>query len=82
MVRSRASAEFASVCRVVWKPKPIEGGPNVWWTDSFGRNGRTEPFPGAIRQWVASRDNDGLDLHGPTIGKNRNYDALGVRAPN
>jgi hypothetical protein len=59
-----------------------EDGPNVWWTDALGRNGRPEPFPGAIRQWVASRDNDGLDLHGPTIGRNRNYDAPGVRAPN
>ncbi len=57
-------------------------GPNVWWTDSFGRNGRTEPFPGAIRQWVASRDNGAIDLHGPTMGRNRNYDAPGVRAPN
>ena len=33
------------------------------------------------RQWVAIRDNSGLDLHGPVIG-NRSYDAPGVRAPN
>lgn len=57
-------------------------GPTVWYTDPLGRNGRTEPFPGSIRQWVARRDNSGLDLHGPVIGKNRNYDGPGVRAPN
>jgi len=59
-----------------------EEGPNVWYTDALGRNGRTEPFPGAIRQWVSRRDNTGLDLHGPTIGRNRSYDAPGVHAPN
>jgi hypothetical protein len=57
-------------------------GPNVWYTDALGRNGRTEPFAGAIRQWISRRDNTGLDLHGPTIGRNRSYDAPGVRAPN
>ena len=57
-------------------------GPNVWYTDALGRNGRTEPFPGAIRQWVASRDNQGLDISGGLIGKDRSYDAPGVRAPN
>jgi hypothetical protein len=58
------------------------GGPNVWYTDPLGRGGRTEPFPGSIRQWIASRSNDGLDLHGPVIGRNRSYNAPGVRAPN
>ena len=57
-------------------------GPNIWYTDALGRNGRTEPFPGGIRQWVAVRDNSGLDLHGPVIGRDRSYDAPGVRAPN
>jgi hypothetical protein len=57
-------------------------GPNVWYTDPLGRNGSPEPFSGAIRQWVASRDNGGLDLHGPVIGRDRDYDAPGVRAPN
>jgi hypothetical protein len=59
-----------------------EDGPNVWYTDALGRNGRTEPFPGSIRQWVAKRDTGGLDLHGPTIGRDRSYDAVGVHAPN
>jgi hypothetical protein len=57
-------------------------GPSIWYTDALGRNGRTEPFPGSIRQWVARRDNGGIDLHGPSIGRNRSYDAVGVRAPN
>jgi hypothetical protein len=56
-------------------------GPEVWYTDPLGRNGRTEPFAGSIRQWVARHDNDGLDLHGAVMG-NRSYDAPGVRAPN
>lgn len=57
-------------------------GPNIWYTDALGRNGRPEPFPGGIRQWVSNRNNEGLDLHGPVIGRNRSYDAPGVRAPN
>ena len=57
-------------------------GPNIWYTDALGRNARTEPFPGSIRQWVASRDNEGLRISGPVIGRSRDYDAPGVRAPN
>lgn len=57
-------------------------GPNVWYTDALGRNGSTEPFPGSIRQWVAQRDNEGLSISGPVIGRSRSYDAPGVRAPN
>lgn len=57
-------------------------GPEVWYTDPLGRNGSPLPFPGGIRQWIARRDNDGLDLHGPVIGRDRDYDAPGVHAPN
>lgn len=57
-------------------------GPNVWYTNSMGREGSTEPFPGSIRQWVAIRDNSGIDLHGGNIGRNRSYDGPGVHAPN
>ncbi|MEM7416697.1 MAG: hypothetical protein AAF389_14425 [Gemmatimonadota bacterium] len=57
-------------------------GPNIWYTNALGRNGSTEPFPGSIRQWIAIRDNSGIDLHGGVIGKNRDYDGPGVRAPN
>ena len=56
-------------------------GPSVWYTDPYGRRGRTEAFPGSIRQ-VISRINTAIDPHGPTIGSERNYGGLGVRAPN
>ena len=56
-------------------------GPAVWYTDPYGRGGRTEAFPGSIRQ-VISRINTAIDPHGPTIGSERNYGGLSVRAPN
>lgn len=56
---------------------------DVWYTDAYGRSGRTEPFPGSIRQRIASVGNDmGVDVNGPTIGQNRSYSGGGVRAPN
>ena len=58
------------------------GGAQIWYTDPLGRNGRTEPFPGSIRQWVARHDNSGLDLHGIVMGRDRDYNGAGVRAPN
>ncbi len=57
-------------------------GPTIWYTDPLGLNGSPFPFPGSIRQWIAVHDNEGVDLHGPQIGKDRDYDAEGVRAPN
>jgi len=58
-------------------------GPTVWYTDPFGRNARTAPFPGSIRQVVASVNNDyGVGVNGPTIGGDRQYGGPGVRAPN
>ena len=57
-------------------------GPEIWYTDPFGRNGRTEPFPGSIRQYIASVDNSGRVSRGPVIGRNRDYSAPGLRAPN
>jgi hypothetical protein len=60
-----------------------EDGPEIWYTDAYGRNGRTEPFPGSIRQRLASMDNFvGVDAGGPTIGDDRQYSGPGVRAPN
>jgi hypothetical protein len=60
-----------------------EARPDVWYTDAYGRSGRTEPFPGSIRQRIASVGNDiGVDVNGPTIGQNRSYSGGGVRAPN
>ncbi|MDH5234086.1 MAG: hypothetical protein OEW77_03940 [Gemmatimonadota bacterium] len=57
-------------------------GPNVWYTDPLGRRGSPEPFPGALRQWIARHDNSGLELHGGVMGRDRDYNAPGVRAPN
>jgi hypothetical protein len=59
------------------------GGPTVWYTDPLGRNARTTPFPGSIRQFVAAVSNDyGVGVNGPVIGGNRDYGGTGVRAPN
>lgn len=57
-------------------------GPEVWHTDPFGKSGRTEPFPGSIRQFIAAVDSSGRLGHGPQIGKDRDYGGPGVRAPN
>ena len=59
------------------------GGPSVWYTDPFGKNARTTPFPGSIRQVLASVNNDyGVGVNGPVVGGGRNYGGTGVRAPN
>lgn len=57
-------------------------GPEFWYTDPLGRNGRTEPFPGSIRQFIARVDNTARVSHGPVIGRDRDYGAPGLRAPN
>lgn len=59
-----------------------DGGPEVWYTDPFGRNARREPFLGSVRQIIASHDNAGLPIHGPNIGRDRDYGGQGVHAPN
>lgn len=59
------------------------GGATEWYTDPFGRNGRTTPFRGSIKQYVASVDNNyGVGVNGPVIGGNRVYGGTGTRAPN
>src|SRR5437879_5862966 len=59
-------------------------GPVFWFTDPFGKYGRTDSFPGSIRQFIASIDNTrgGLDVSGPTLGRNRDYGGPRVHAPN
>ena len=59
-------------------------GPEVWYTDPFGRLGRPQPFPGSVRQWIARIDNDrgGLNIEGPTIGGGRQYGSPRTHAPN
>ncbi len=57
-------------------------GPDVWYTDPLGRNARTEPFAGSIRQYISKTDNSGRVLRGPNIGRHRDYGGPGVHAPN
>ncbi len=57
-------------------------GPRVWYTDAYGKNGRTEPFPGSIRQVIAKLNNEALTPSGPSIGRDRDYGGQGVHSPN
>jgi hypothetical protein len=57
-------------------------GPEVWYTNPFGKGGKREPFPGSVRQVLARVDNSALGLSGPGIGHNRAYGAPGTHAPN
>jgi len=60
-----------------------EDGPEIWYTDAFGRHGKSSSFPGSVRQRLARMDNQiGVDAGGPVIGDNRNYSGAGVHAPN
>lgn len=59
-------------------------GPAIWYTDPLGRNGRTTPFPGSIRQFIAIIDNTrgGARMHGPSVGRDRDHGGPLVHAPN
>jgi hypothetical protein len=58
-------------------------GPEVWYTDPFGSNGKTDAFLGSVRQVVGRIDNsDGFRFDGPTLGGDRDYGGQGVHAPN
>ncbi len=57
-------------------------GPEVWYTDPFGKHGQTQPFPGSIRQYVSRTDNSALPFNGPRIGQDRVYGVTGVHPPN
>ena len=59
-------------------------GPELWYTDPFGKHGRTDPFAGSIRQFIAHIDNTrgGLNANGPTVGRDRNYGSPRVHSPN
>ena len=60
-----------------------EDGPEIWYTDPFGKHGRPEPFPGSIAQFVARMNNDrGIGMSGSQIGEDRPYGATGVHPPN
>jgi len=80
-------SEFNGVRRVVDINENVidnERGPKFWFTDPFGKNGRTDSFPGAIRQFIArvNTTRGGLGSTGPTLGGDRRYGGTGVHAPN
>ena len=59
------------------------GGSTVWYSDPFGQHARLEPFPGSIKQVIATINNDyGVGVNGPVIGADRTYSGRGTRAPN
>ncbi len=58
-------------------------GPEIWYTDKFGKYARRNPFPGSIRQFISRSDeNRVLNPSGPAIGRDRDYGKGGVHAPN
>ena len=57
-------------------------GPNVWYTNPFGKGGRREPFPGSVRQILSKVNNSSLRISGPGIGFDRYYGGLRTHAPN
>lgn len=59
-----------------------EDGSAVWFTDPFGKHGKTAAFAGSIRQVLSRTNNSAVPFHGPRIGDGRNYGGPGVHAPN
>ncbi len=58
-------------------------GPEIWYTDPFGKNARPEPFPGSVRQYIGAVDNVlAVNPSGPTFGNRRDYGGPSVHAPN
>lgn len=59
-----------------------DGGSRIIYTNAYGRNGSREPFPGSVRQEIATMDNRLGDANGPLVGNNGPDGAAGTRAPN
>jgi len=58
-------------------------GPEIWYTDKFGKNARRQPFEGSLRQFIAKVDNHREVMpSGPAIGRDRDYGEGVVHAPN
>jgi len=57
-------------------------GPQVWYTDVYGKNASQEPFAGSIKQFISQINNEAVTPSGPGIGRRRDYGAAGVHAPN
>jgi hypothetical protein len=57
------------------------GGQKLYWTDPYGGNAQTTPFPGAVCQLVSTTDT-AQDATIQVFGRNKTHDAPGVHAPN
>ena len=59
-------------------------GPEIWYTDPFGKHGPTTPFPGSIQQFISriSNTRGGLNASGPQLGQDRSYGGPRVHSPN
>ncbi len=62
----RAAGRALSIGRVTLRN---QGGPGEWWTDPFGGHASPTPFPGAIRQRVASLDEADPPLQPEVLGE-------------
>jgi hypothetical protein len=58
------------------------GGDGLYWTDPYGGNASTTPFPGGVCQLVSRTQNDGATATVQVFGRNKSHDAEGVHAPN
>lgn len=63
------------------------GGPNLWYTDPYGRNASRTWFPGSVKQWIGAATVRGSDLPFPLEAEavpfdHTSCDAGRVRAPN
>jgi hypothetical protein len=60
-----------------------KGGPRRWYTDPWGANGSTEPFPGAVCQIVGKLNTRGYpELRRRLFRRGTDYGGGGVHAPN
>lgn len=60
------------------------GGSTIWYTDAFGNNGRTTPFPGSVKQFVTAGKAvlTGLSTDPRIVLRNHNDGGRTVHAPN
>ena len=59
------------------------GGPAYWYTDPYGKNAATAPFPGSIRQYIAPvKTTLPYPIESIALGKDMNWCGIGVHAPN
>ena len=69
------------------KPGDVQNasGPAIWYTDPFGQNAKTTPFPGSVKQYIVQRNIDYGQKFGGFVDPtkmNSDFDAPTVHAPN